>query len=415
MGRKLNIVLAIFSIWLASKLAVVLSPYNSWHELKCWSLQLVDSWLIVWGIYTVRPYFFQCTAELVKEFPRGTSWETNLKLVELTPQNMSEFFANTPNALEIPWIIRGFMHQEGTDMDLRKYQDVQYLENSINKSQVYNFDSIGEAATITMGEAIDRWRNGASLYLKFNRDFTNNEVELKTAVDSATEILKRMGGPTVAHSLRDHIKVSFFTYGESMRTKIHNAMSANWFYQIIGTKNWKIYEPHQSIYLQPFNFPNAIASASHFNTSFENGPKPIEFTSYAGDFLFFPSFWLHEVDNVGPGPKLAVGLRPSLSATAEMWKTALIPFYEYPKSTTGLAICHIGPSVKIIAENLLSKVRAQYYTRVYGMSEAEAKASFDELDRARGRMWWVKSAYQDKNFVESIGKLAATDEVKDNF
>jgi hypothetical protein len=184
-----------------------------------------------------------------------------------------------------------------------------------------------------------------------------------------------------------------------MRTKIHNAMSANWFFQIAGMKDWKLYEPHQSIYLQPFNFPNAIASGSRYDTTNPNGPKYIKFRTYPGDFLFFPSFWLHEVDNVGDGIKLAIGLRPSVSGTLEMWKTALIPFYESPKSTTGLALCHLGPSFKIVADNIYNRLRMKYATVLLGQSEEEARLSFEEYDRSRGRDWWIKSAYTNRKAV----------------
>lgn len=407
MANKLLIVGSLLAIWLASKLVVVLSPHNPWRELQCWSLQFVDSWLIIFGIYSVRPHFQECVRTLISEFPKGSSWETSLDIVELTPQNMSEFFANRKDALEVPWVIRGFLAQKDTDFDINKYKDIEYFETHVNRSKTYNFESVGGAETLPLGEALDRMKDGEGLYLKFNRDFTNNEDEVRNAVDKATETLIKMGGPVVNYALRDAIKVTFLTYGSQMRTKIHNAMSANWFYQIAGMKDWKLYEPHQSIYLQPFNFPNAIASGSNFDTSFAGGPKYLSFRTYPGDFLFFPSFWLHEVDNVGPGPKLAVGLRPSLSATAEMWKTAVIPFYEYPRSTTGVAMCHLGPSVGIIFDNIWTRVKTNVVMKVYGLTEAEAKSSFEEIDRGRGRDWWVKNI-KSKEFQEATKGNVAT-------
>jgi hypothetical protein len=398
---KVNFALwaSLFVFWLASKLAYILSPFNPWHELQCWTLQFTDSWLASFGIFGVRPISNQCMDKLKDEFPQGTSWETQVQYVELTPENMSHFFATRKDALEVPWIIRGFLHQKGTTMDLTKYADIEYLLSHVNCTNEYNFDGVGKAERLPLCEAIHRMRQGDGLYMKFNRDFTNNENIFRTAVDDATEVLKRMGGPVVQHAIRDALKVTFFTYGEKMRTKIHNAMSANWFFQIAGMKDWKLYEPHQSIYLQPFNFPNAIASGSRYDTSSPNGPKPIKFRTYPGDFLFFPSFWLHEVDNVGDGSKLAIGLRPSVSGTIEMWKTAFIPFYESPPSTTGLALCHLGPSFKIVADNLYNRMRMKYATAVLGHSEEEARLSFEEYDRNRGRDWWIKSGYNNRKNV----------------
>ncbi len=63
------------------------------------------------------------------------------------------------------------------------------------------------------------------------------------------------------------------TFGDSMNTPIHSAMPANWFFQIAGTKEWKIYNPKHSIYLQQLNFPNAVASLSNYDTAFKGGPR----------------------------------------------------------------------------------------------------------------------------------------------
>lgn len=415
MVGKLSALGFIFTFWLASKLSMILSPYNAWHELQCWSLQFADSWLIVFGIYSVREQYLACANRLVHEFPRGTDWETSEYHVELTPENMTQYFKSTPDALERPFIIRGYLQKTATGRDLTKFGDINFLKSKINTSHTYNFDAQGHAETLSMGEALDRMQRGDGLYMKFNRDFTNNEALVNEAVDAATDTLRQMGGDKVIHALRDNIKVTFLTYGEKMRTPIHNAMSANWFYQIVGTKDWKLWEPHQSIYLQAVNFPNAIASFSKFDSKFPNGPKYITFRTNPGDFLYFPSFWLHEVDNVGDGLKLAVGLRPGLSGTLEMWKTALIPFYENPKSTTALALMHVGPSVKIVADNIYSRLRLKYAMVVGGKSEADAKADFEIIDRERGRDWWVKSAYKNKELLKASGVEVKDDSDGDNF
>lgn len=366
-------------------------------------MQFADSWLITFGIYSMRDPYLECASQLIHEFPRGTSWETSEYHVELTTENMTEYFRNTPDALQRPFIIREYLQKTATGRELTRFGDIDFLKSKINTSNTYNFDAQGHAETISIGEAVDRMVAGDGLYMKFNRDFTNNEPIVNSAVDAATETLREMGGAPVVHALRDAIKVTFLTYGEKMRTPIHNAMSANWFFQIVGTKDWKLWEPHQSIYLQAINFPNAIASGSRYDSKFPNGPKYLSFRTNPGDFLYFPSFWLHEVDNVGEGLKLAVGLRPGISGTIEMWKTALIPFYENPKSTTALALMHLGPSVKIVADNIYNRLRLKYAMVVHGQTEAEAKADFESIDRARGRDWWVKSAYKNKELLKATG------------
>lgn len=352
--KFVSIFLSFFALWLAVKLSYVLSPQNPMAELHCWSLQFLDSQLVPYEIYTFRPALKACTANLKHHFPVDSSWDMNkeLRVVELTPQNMSNYFSTAKNALDLPFVIRGFMRQPGTEFDLSKFADVNYLRDNIqNHNATYHFDSSDkQPKTLTMPDALRRMVQGDGLYMKFNRDLTNNEPLLAGAIDKATDILRQQGGPVVLDALSDSIKVAFITVGDTMNTPIHNAMSANWFYQVAGTKDWKIYNPKHSIYLEPLNFPNAIASTSTFNTSYPNSPRHLSVTTYSGDFLYFPSFWLHEVDNRGPGLKLAIGLRPSIKGVRAMWLTALVPFFESPKDTTGLALCHLGPSAKIFMD-----------------------------------------------------------------
>lgn len=337
----------------------------------------------------------------MKEFPKGTSWDTVASIVELTPENMTEYFSNS-QVLDVPFVIRGFLNQSNTVFDLTKYADVNHLRESVNGTYEYNFDANDHAEKLTLPDAIDKMLGGHGLYMKFNRDFTINEPVIANAVDAATAKLVELGGPVVKEALADAWKVTFMTIGSQMNTKIHNAMSANWFFQIAGIKDWKIYDPRHSIYLQPYNLPNAIASASSFDTSFPQGPPYIATRTNPGDFLYFPSFWLHEVDNYGPGLKLAIGLRPSIQAVQHMWKTALLPFYENPKGTTGLALCHLGPSLKLIADLTAAKFSAKWKA-AFGETDplqANDVEVFQSEKDGRGTDWWVKSSskrYKQKN------------------
>jgi hypothetical protein len=69
-------------------------------------------------------------------------------------------------------------------------------------------------------------------------------------------------------------QAAFVTYGDSMHTPLHNAMPANWFYQIAGTKKWKIYNPKHWVYLQPRTLANNVVSFSgDYDTASESGPR----------------------------------------------------------------------------------------------------------------------------------------------
>jgi len=388
-------------VWCFDKARVSLTSENWFHELKCWSLHFLDSQFCPYDIYYFRPIMEACVNDLKYEFPHGSSWDFDLKIVELTPENMTEYFSSTSDALDHPFIIRGFLRQPGTVLDLTSYADLDFLRASVNSSHIYSFASKDESfVKTTMPDAIDRMLQGEGLYMKFNRDFTNFEGAVNAAVNAASAKLCELAGPKVSQALEDSLKVTFFTIGDQMMTPLHNAMSDNWFFQIAGTKDWDIYDPRHYIYLQPYSLPNAIASGSSWDPTFDRGPRPLKVRTHGGDFLYFPSFWQHDVKNVGPGLKLAVGLRPSISGVKGMMKTALLPFFEHRAGTTAQSINHMGPAVKILIDTFAVQIKGRVLS-LFGDSEVGA---LTETDNERGRNWW-------KKIIKKQGEQKSLDEL----
>lgn len=89
---------------------------------------------------------------------------------------------------------------------------------------------------------------------------------------------------------------------------------------------------------------------------------------------------------MGPGLKLAIGLRPSRKAIFGMWMTALFPFYESPADTTGLALCHIGPSFKIVFDTVIKLFKLRVHSLL--TSSTLAATSLLDADAHRARVWW---------------------------
>ena len=82
-------------IFCAIKLAYVLTPQNPIAELQCWTLQYLDSQFMCFDDNLLfRPVMQEFSANLGKSFPRGSSWHLpeDLKVVELTPSTMKEYF-----------------------------------------------------------------------------------------------------------------------------------------------------------------------------------------------------------------------------------------------------------------------------------------------------------------------------------
>ena len=138
-------------IFWAIKLAYVLSPQNPIAELKCWTLQFLDSQFICFGSYFFRPMLQECAANLSKKFPQRSSWDLpdDLNVVELTPSTMKEYFTNNKNALNTPFIIRGFLNQPDTDFDLNKYADIHYILENLSSNNTYIFDIIEKVCCFT--------------------------------------------------------------------------------------------------------------------------------------------------------------------------------------------------------------------------------------------------------------------------
>ena len=137
-----------FPIFLGTKLAYILSPQNSLAELKCWTLQFLDSQFISYDNYFFRPMLKECTANLKNKFPQGSSWDLpdDLKVVELSPSTLKEYFTSNKNALNTPFIIRGFLNQPDTDFDLNKYADVHYILENLHSNNTYIFDVIAKVS-----------------------------------------------------------------------------------------------------------------------------------------------------------------------------------------------------------------------------------------------------------------------------
>ena len=102
--------------------------------------------------------------------------------------------------------------------------------------------------------------------------------------------------------------------------------------------------------------------------------------------------------NVGPGLKLAIGLRPSKKALLAMFMTALLPFYESPADTTGVALCHLSPALSMFVK-IMSKFAMLRVNGLLSKSSPTA-ASIDDADAHRIRFWWKNLNQQTGAIIE---------------
>jgi len=104
------------------------------------------------------------------------------------------------------------------------------------------------------------------------------------------------------------------------QTPYHAAAPSNYFLQIVGQKQWRLAPPTLTPYMQPFFYSDVPSIASRIacvmpgaeqEYRYQDLPGTSVVTLKAGDFLYVPPWWFHEITHpVNDNWHIAVGLRP---------------------------------------------------------------------------------------------------------
>jgi hypothetical protein len=94
-----------------------------------------------------------------------------------------------------------------------------------------------------------------------------------------------------------------FWFGARTITPLHYDNSNNCFVQLYGTKEFVLYSPHDTKYLAPFPLDAGMGHVSQIDADapdVERFPNvrhavPCRFTLAAGEMLYMPGFWWHQV------------------------------------------------------------------------------------------------------------------------
>ena len=97
-------------------------------------------------------------------------------------------------------------------------------------------------------------------------------------------------------------------FGHNTLTPLHFDLSSNFFAQVQGTKRFVIFAPQDSPYLYPYAVDMSMPHVSYVNPECPDLAEyplfsratPIEFTIQAGELLFLPAFWWHQVQSKQP-------------------------------------------------------------------------------------------------------------------
>ena len=99
-----------------------------------------------------------------------------------------------------------------------------------------------------------------------------------------------------------------------------------------------------------------------------------------------------------------------------MLMTALLPFYESPVDTTGVALCNLTPAFSMFFRTVFKLVKL----KVNGLlsKSATAAVSLSDADAHRARTWWSEKYFNQSlkstNSEEDADSIDATPAVGQN-
>jgi hypothetical protein len=281
---------------------------------------------------------------------------------------------------------------------LKPFQDYDYVKDTFNMSDSYDFLHDYDNAKITtlpLSEAIVQMKEKEDIYLGFNYHLMANNPHYEKAVKDAFARV----GPEMSEltNIDNTIHHGFLYVGDRYSTGMHQAPVADFLIQIQNTKVWRFVHPKYTPYIRGFGGYNNVGMISGYAYLRNDTRIPyVDVATEAGDLIFFPPHWWHEVHNLYEGVfGIACGFRPKRTIKRLPLEVAL-PFLAGPSLTS-----HKNMFVMGLLKNIVSK----------GMSvfSGSAKSGLDhrrtDFQRAKDLIgkyfpgWsWEKWDYADSAF-----------------
>ncbi len=181
--------------------------------------------------------------------------------------------------------------------------NLDYFQKTYGDKEVMIYNSPGlfetevqKYQTMSMGNYIEELKKGSRIYLKFS-PVVHHESSLKTDFD-----YNWLDQFAIKGSFGK--KTFLFLGPEGSSTPIHNALANTVFIQVYGQKKWTFWEPSERLFLgvRPERRGYFYTHLRQNNVDQTRFPlakyaRKFEITLNAGDVLWFPAFYWHEVQN----------------------------------------------------------------------------------------------------------------------
>ena len=212
------------------------------------------------------------------------------------------------------------------------WKDEAYLKSTLKLEKEYDFlqyYSNMNGTRMTMGEAIDVGLE--KLYMGFNYHILKDNAD--TLYADFTKMLASYGEEFVELIGADEAVHHAFVYkGNAYYTGMHQAPVADWFFMISNAKVWRFVQPQYTPYMGQFS-RDGVSSMSKYDYLPDDADVPFtDVHTNAGDFMYFPPHWWHQVRNKDPeAVGMGFGFRPN--PVKDLFATMAFPL----RAKTGVA------------------------------------------------------------------------------
>jgi len=191
-----------------------------------------------------------------------------------------------------------------------QWRDEDYVKKTLNDdTYVFLTNHSNYAAEQTnLKEAMDRMEH---LYLGFSYSLLDNNKN--TLLKDFLNMLNSWGKDVLdLIPVYKSLHHAFLYKGKAYHTGLHQAPISDWFFQISNSKTWRFIQPKYTPYIKPITLDGVSLNSAYDYLPDDCGIPYVDVNTDAGDMMFFPAHWWHEVHNNHDDFGLAFGFRPKI-------------------------------------------------------------------------------------------------------